>query len=155
VTATDISPGALEIAHGNAKRLGLTQVEFLHGPWLQPLAGRRFDLILSNPPYIGPDEPEMASPALRYEPRGALTPGADAAGAAGSASAALASLFAIIRAAPPHLEHGGWLLLEHGAKQAPEVARELVVRGFRHVRSRADLAGHERMTEGQWGPPAS
>jgi release factor glutamine methyltransferase len=155
VTATDLSPEALEIARGNAKNLGLTRVEFLQGNWLEPLAGRRFDLILSNPPYIGPEEPEMASPALRYEPRGALTPGADATGAAGSAAAALASLFAIVHAAPPYLEHGGWLLLEHGAKQGADVARELVVRGFRHVRSRADLAGHERMTEGQWGPPAS
>jgi release factor glutamine methyltransferase len=155
VTATDISSEALEIARGNANSLGLTRVEFLQGSWFEPLAGRRFHLILSNPPYIGPDEPEMESAALRYEPRGALTPGAEAAGTAASATAALASLFAIIRAAPPHLEHGGWLLLEHGATQSADVARELVVRGFSHVRSRADLAGHERMTEAQWGPPAS
>jgi release factor glutamine methyltransferase len=102
---------------------------------------RRFDLIVSNPPYIGADEPELAAPALGFEPRTALSPGADA----------LACLRAIVRTAPPHLEHGGWLLLEHGATQAADVARELVVRGFRHVRSHRDLAGHERMTEAQWG----
>ncbi|MGH8260192.1 MAG: peptide chain release factor N(5)-glutamine methyltransferase, partial [Steroidobacteraceae bacterium] len=57
----------------------------------------------------------------------------------------------IVRGAPPHLERGGWLLLEHGATQAADIARELVVRGFTHVRSHRDLAGHERMTEGKHG----
>jgi release factor glutamine methyltransferase len=156
VTATDVSPEALEVARRNAADLGLRNVEFAGGSWFEQLADRRFHLIVSNPPYIGPDEPEMASPALRYEPRNALTPGVDAAGAATSRAAGLASLLAIVRAAPPHLERGGWLLLEHGSTQAPDVARELVVRGFRHVRSHRDLAGHERMTEAQWGAaPAS
>ncbi|HVY82009.1 MAG TPA: peptide chain release factor N(5)-glutamine methyltransferase, partial [Steroidobacteraceae bacterium] len=140
VTATDLSDVALEVARANAASHALQNVEFLLGDWFAPLAGRRFALIVSNPPYIGADEPELAAPALGYEPRGALSPGADA----------MTSLRAIVRAAPPHLEHGGWLLLEHGATQAAEVARELVVRGFRHVRSRRDLAGHERMTEAQW-----
>jgi release factor glutamine methyltransferase len=64
----------------------------------------------------------------------------------------------IIRVAPGHLTRGGWLLLEHGATQGEEVARELVGRGFSHVRSRRDLAGHERMVEAQWGdslPPTA
>jgi release factor glutamine methyltransferase len=153
LTATDISPDALAIARANAKTLGLDRVEFVRGHWLEPLEGRRFDLILSNPPYIGPGEPEMASPALAFEPRNALTPGAEGTAAEDSSAAALASLRAIIRTAPPHLEHGGWLLLEHGSTQGTEVARELVGRGFTHVRSHADLAGHVRMTEGQWPSP--
>ena len=160
VTATDVSADALAVARGNAAALGLARVEFVEGSWLQPLGGRKFDLIVSNPPYIGADEPEMASPALRYEPRGALTPDPRAPGAAASLppgtgasrAAALASLRAIVLSAPPHLEHGGWLLLEHGSTQATQVARELVGRGFSHVRSHRDLAGHERMTEGQWAP---
>jgi release factor glutamine methyltransferase len=139
VTATDISADALDVAQANAASHALTQVELLKGDWFAPVSTRRFDLVVSNPPYIGADEPELA--ALGYEPRTALSPGADA----------LACLRAIVRAAPPHLEHGGWLLLEHGAAQAADVARELVVRGFRHVRSHRDLAGHERMTEAQWG----
>lgn len=155
VTATDVSPDALAVARRNAADLGLRNVEFAGGSWFEPLGSRRFHLVVSNPPYIGPEEPEMASPALRYEPKNALTPGADAAGAATSRAAGLASLFAIVRTAPPHLERGGWLLLEHGSNQAADVARELVVRGFRHVRSHRDLAGHERMTEAQWGAPAS
>jgi release factor glutamine methyltransferase len=141
VTATDVSADALAVARSNAVAHRLARVELVHGSWLEPLGGRKFDAIVSNPPYIGADEPEMMSSALRYEPRDALTPGA----------AALASLRAIIHSAPPHLEHGGWLLLEHGSTQAADVARELVGRGFRHVRSHRDLAGHERMTEAQWG----
>jgi release factor glutamine methyltransferase len=76
-----------------------------------------------------------------------------AANAAPNTSDALACLRAIIQSAPPHLEPGGWLLLEHGSTQAAQVARLLVERGFRHVRSHRDLAGHERMTEGQWPRP--
>src|SRR5262249_30840259 len=134
----------------------LTRVEFLAGNWLEPLAGRTFDLIVSNPPYIGADEPEMSSPALRFEPRGALTPDARSPTAPSTGALAptdaLACLRTIAQSAPPHLEPGGWLLLEHGSTQAAPVARALVERGFRHVRSHRDLAGHERMTEGQWLP---
>jgi release factor glutamine methyltransferase len=139
VTATDASPDALAVAGENAKSLGLTRVELVLGSWLEPLRGRTFDLIVSNPPYIAADDPAMRDPALRREPSLALTPGQDA----------MASLRAIIRSAPQHLERDGWLLLEHGADQAAEVASELVGRGLRHVRSHRDLAGHERMTEAQ------
>jgi release factor glutamine methyltransferase len=141
VTATDISSGALAIARANAASHSLPQVEFLQGSWFEPLGGRRFNLAISNPPYIGAGEPELATAELGFEPRAALSPGEDG----------LTALRAIVQAAPPHLEHGGWLLLEHGATQAAAVARALVVRGFRHVRSHRDLAGHERMTEAQWG----
>jgi release factor glutamine methyltransferase len=141
LTATDVSLEALDVARANAFSLALTRVEFLTGSWFEPLGERRFGLVVSNPPYIGAAEPELAATPLGYEPRDALSPGEDG----------LACLRAIIHTAPPHLEHGGWLLLEHGATQAAHVARELVVRGFRHVRSHRDLAGHERMTEAQWG----
>jgi release factor glutamine methyltransferase len=139
VTATDVSAEALAIARANAESLNLKRVQFERGSWYEPLAGRTFDLIVSNPPYVAADDPAMHDPALLHEPRGALTPGADA----------LASLRAIIAAAPDYLERDGWLLLEHGADQAAAVARELVARGLRHVRSHHDLAGHERITEAQ------
>ena len=139
VTATDVSEDALAIARANAESLNLKRVQFLRGSWYEPLIGRTFDLIVSNPPYVAADDPAMRDPALLHEPRGALTPGPDA----------MASLRAIIASAPDYLEHDGWLLLEHGADQAPEVARELVARGLRHVRSHRDLAGHERITEAQ------
>jgi release factor glutamine methyltransferase len=142
VIATDVSEDALAVARANAVALSLERVLFLQGSWFAPLAGRTFDIIVSNPPYVAADDPAMRDPALRHEPQGALSPGADA----------MTSLRAIIQAAPDYLERDGWLLLEHGATQAPEVARELVARGLRHVRSHRDLAGHERMTEAQRGP---
>lgn len=139
VSATDVSEEALAIARSNAESLDLKRVQFLHGSWFEPLAGRTFDLIVSNPPYVAADDPAMQDPALRHEPRGALTPGFDG----------MVSLRTIIASAPDYLERDGWLLLEHGSNQAAEVARELVARGLRHVRSHRDLAGHERMTEAQ------
>jgi release factor glutamine methyltransferase len=143
VLAIDAAPAALAVARDNARRLGLTAVEFESGDWFSGLAGRRFDLVLSNPPYVDARDPALL--ALRDEPREALTPGEDA----------LAALRAIIQAAPDHLHAGGWLALEHGATQAAAVARELVARGFGSVRSHRDLGGHERVTEGQWTQDAS
>jgi release factor glutamine methyltransferase len=139
VVATDVSEPALAIARANAATLGLERVEFRAGSWFEPLGAERFDLIVSNPPYVAADDPALSGPALRYEPRLALTPGADA----------LECLRALARAAPAHLAPGGWLLLEHGADQGQAVRRELVLAGLRSVRSHCDLAGHERVTEGQ------
>jgi release factor glutamine methyltransferase len=140
VTATDASTGALEVARANAASLRLTSIDFVEGSWLAPLEGRTFDLLISNPPYVAANDPVLETGALRFEPRAALTPGADA----------LACLRGIIHDAPVHLQAGGWLLLEHGPDQVAEVARLLVARGFGHVRSHTDLAGHERMTEARW-----
>lgn len=139
VTATDASPAALQVARANAQALGLAQVEFLEGPWFAPLAGRRFDLLVSNPPYIGVAEAALDDPALRHEPRMALTTEGDG----------LDALRQIIDGAARHLEPGGWLILEHGAGQGPHVAAMLVARGFRHVRCAPDLAGHDRVASAQ------
>jgi len=144
IVATDLSERALECARHNATMLGAANVELIAGSWFTPLAGRAFDLILSNPPYVGADDPALQARELRHEPQLALSPGADA----------LAAIAAIVRDAPEHLHRGGWLLLEHGAAQAAAVARVLVARGFTHVRSHRDLAGHERMTEACWGSPS-
>jgi release factor glutamine methyltransferase len=140
VVASDISPAALEVARGNAIRLRIEQVEFLEGEWWQPFADRQFDLAVSNPPYVAADDPAMADPALRHEPRIALTPGLDG----------LAALRRIVGGAGPRLRPGGALLLEHGADQAGAVRELLVAQGFDHVRSHADLAGHLRISEGGW-----
>ena len=139
IVATDVSEPALTLARGNAAALGLARVEVRAGSWFEPLSGERFDLLVSNPPYVAADDPALERAALRYEPPLALTPGADA----------LECLRTIARAAPRHLADGGWLLLEHGADQAQAVRDELVLAGLRSVRSHRDLAGHERMTEGQ------
>lgn len=138
VAATDASADALAVARGNAQRLGLA-VEFLHGDWWQPLAGRRFDLVLSNPPYIAGDDPHLA--ALAHEPRAALTPEGDG----------LAALRTIVAGAPAHLAPGGWLLLEHGFEQAPAVQALLAAAGFGALATRLDLAGLPRCTGGRLG----
>ena len=137
VTATDVSAPALTVARANAAALGLGGVEFLEGSWFEPLGEAPFELIVSNPPYVDAADPALE--ALRFEPPLALTPGPDG----------LAALRVLARGAGAHLSPGGWLLLEHGATQGEALRRELVAAGFTHVRSHPDLAGHERMTEGQ------
>jgi len=136
IAATDVSPDALAVARGNAERLGL-DVEFLSGPWWAPLAGRRFHVVVSNPPYIAGDDHHLA--ALAHEPRLALTPEGDG----------LRSLREIIDGAPDHLEPGGWLLLEHGHDQAEAVAGLLADHGFVEVSTRLDLGGNARCTGGR------
>src|SRR5205823_14904666 len=138
VVATDACADALAIARANAAALGLGRVELRQGDWYQPLRGERFDLLVSNPPYVAQDDPALETASPRHEPPRALTPGADA----------LSCLRTLARGAPRHLAPGGWLLLEHGATQGAQVRSELVEAGLRHVRSHRDLAGHERMTEG-------
>lgn len=137
VTATDAQPAALEVARDNAHRLGLA-LEFVAGDWWQPLAGRRFDLAVSNPPYVAGEDPHL--PALAHEPRSALTPEGDGLGA----------LRRLIDGAPQHLNPGAWLLLEHGYDQADAVRRLLAERGFEPARTRRDLAGIERCTGARW-----
>lgn len=140
VTATDASSDALAVARGNAHRLGLPGVRFLQGSWFAPVAGERFDIVVSNPPYVGSEEEPMLDGGLRFEPHMALTPGPDG----------LAALRAIVDQAPRHLAAGGLLALEHGATQAAAVRELLEARGFARVVSHRDLAGHERVTEGAW-----
>jgi release factor glutamine methyltransferase len=140
IVATDICAAALAVARANAAALELARVELLQGDWMACLGERRFHLLVSNPPYIAAGDPALGQPELMREPRLALV----------AAEEGLAALRRIIAAAPAHLAAGGWLLLEHGATQAAAVAGALVARGFAQVRSHRDLAGRERMTEGQW-----
>lgn len=139
VVATDASAAALNVARGNAACHGL-KVEFVHGDWWAPLAGRRFGLAVSNPPYVAGDDPHLQ--ALAHEPRSALTPEGDG----------LAALRQIIGGAPDHLTPGAWLLLEHGHDQADAVRGLLQSRGFGKVSTRTDLAGIPRCSGGTWQP---
>jgi release factor glutamine methyltransferase len=140
VAAVELSPAAFAIATRNAARLLPGRLRLLQGSWFEPLAGERFSLVMSNPPYIDATDAALADPALRHEPQLALTPGPDG----------LAALRAIVAAAPAHLLADGVLLLEHGATQGAAVRALLEARGFSHVVSHRDLAGHERVSEGRW-----
>ena len=136
VWTVDASADALAVAQANGQRLGLA-VTWRHGHWLAPVAGQRFDVIVSNPPYIAEGDPHLA--ALAHEPRMALASGPDG----------LRDLRAIGAAAPAHLQPGGWLLLEHGHDQAAAVRALLRQAGLGQVQSRRDLAGIERCSGGQ------
>jgi release factor glutamine methyltransferase len=136
--ASDNSASALQVARENARRLRLTRIEFVEGDWFAPLAARRFEAILSNPPYVAAADASL--PALRYEPLAALSPGASG----------MEALRQLIAGAPKHLAAGAWLVLEHGADQAQQVAAALVAAGYARVRCHRDLAGRERVTEAQW-----
>ena len=137
ITATDASPAALAVAAGNALALSVRNCEFISGHWYEPVRTRRFELIVSNPPYIAPGDPALVDPALRHEPQSALVSPPDG----------LTALREIIVGARRHLAAGGALALEHGNDQGPAVAEMLVRAGFSHVRCHADLAGHPRVTE--------
>jgi release factor glutamine methyltransferase len=139
VLGSDASEAALAVARRNGARLAADRIEWLHGDWYAPLASRKFQVLVSNPPYIAADDAVLAGDGLRHEPRAALTPGGDG----------FAALTTLINGAPAHLEPGGWLFLEHGATQGETLRAALVARGFTHVTSHRDLAGHERVTEGK------
>ncbi|KAB7623864.1 peptide chain release factor N(5)-glutamine methyltransferase [Alkalilimnicola sp. S0819] len=138
LTAVECSEPAWALARRNCEALAPGRVELLRGSWFEPLAGRRFQLIVSNPPYIGEQEPELA--ALAREPRGALV----------AQEAGLADLRHIIERAPAHLAPGGWLMLEHGYAQGGAVRSLMTARGFLGVLTQRDLAGLERVSLGRW-----
>jgi release factor glutamine methyltransferase len=133
VCASDVSADALAVAQANAQRLGLP-VQFAWGVWLQPWAGQRFDLIVSNPPYVAEADPHW--PGLRHEPRQALAAGPDG----------LDALGWLVAHAAEHLNPGGWLLLEHGHDQADAVQTLMRAQGWQQVQSRLDEAGIRRCT---------
>ncbi len=138
--ARDFSAQAIDVARANAQRLELA-VEFSQGSWMEGISTVTgpFDLIVSNPPYIAAADPHLA--ALVHEPLQALASGTDG----------LDDLRTIVAQAPTYLKSGGWLLLEHGYDQAQAVRSLLLTNGFVDVRSRRDLAGHERCSGGRLG----
>ncbi|HEK1686818.1 TPA: peptide chain release factor N(5)-glutamine methyltransferase [Pseudomonas putida] len=139
VTAVDRIDEAVALAERNRARLHLMNVRVRSSHWFDALADERFDLILSNPPYIAAEDPHLSEGDVRFEPSSALVAGPDG----------LDDLRLIIAQAPQHLLPGGWLLLEHGYDQAAAVRDLLVGSGFIEVGSRRDLGGHERISLGR------
>jgi release factor glutamine methyltransferase len=136
VTATDVSPDALAVAQTNSVNLKISNIEWRLGSWFDALEGRRFDFIVSNPPYIAAGDPLLTG--LSAEPLLALSPGVSG----------LEALQQIVARAPEHLLSGGSLLLEHGQTQAPAVQRLLRHQGFESIRTSLDLSGKPRITLG-------
>lgn len=140
VVGVDRVPEAVALASGNRERLQLNNAVFAESHWFAALAGQRFALIVSNPPYIAAADPHLSQGDVRFEPSSALVAGIDG----------LDDIRQIIQQAPEHLSTAGWLLLEHGFDQAEAVRDLLDKRGFVQVQSRRDLGGHQRISLGQW-----
>lgn len=140
VIATDASTAALAVAQGNAERLGIRNVAFRHGSWLQAASDDTFDAIVSNPPYIADRDPHLQDGDLRYEPASALSSGADG----------LDAIRSIVHDAPTHLVSGGWLLLEHGWEQGERVRELFGSAWFVDVATMRDLEHRERVTLGRY-----
>lgn len=137
VYACDRSPVALAMARENATRLTLA-LELRASDWFSAFADERFDVIVSNPPYIAADDPHLAR--LCYEPLAALA----------AAEQGLSDLRQIIAQAPNHLAINGWLLLEHGFDQGQRVRELLAQAGFMAIASVRDYGGNERVSGGCW-----
>jgi len=140
IHAVDRSPAALAIAAENILRLAPDRVSLFTGSWCDALPPhRRYDLILSNPPYIESDDPHLAQGDLPHEPTGALVSGPDG----------LDDIRLITQQAPDRLKTDGWLLVEHGYRQGEQVRSLFRQVGLVGVATHSDLAGHERITEGR------
>jgi release factor glutamine methyltransferase len=138
ITASDVSPAALALAHANARRHDFCNIEFFAGDWFKPVHGRRFDLIVSNPPYIAADDPHLARGEVRFEPRAALASGDG-----------MNALRRIARTSGAFVRPDGWLMLEHGYDQRARVRSALSSAGFRNIRGFDDIAGIPRVIEAQ------
>ncbi len=143
VHATELSAEAQSVAAANFRRAALGNLHLLAGSWCEPLPGRDYVLIASNPPYIDKSDPHLLEGDVRFEPRSALV--ADDAG--------LADLRRIAVQAKAYLVPSGWLLLEHGYQQGNAVRRLLAGLGYTDVSTHHDSGNRERVTVGRRGPP--
>ena len=139
VTGVDRIESAVALAQNNQRQLQLANVEFLSSHWFSPLTAQRYDLIVSNPPYIADNDPHLQQGDVRFEPLSALVSGPDG----------LDDIRLIIAQAPSYLTANGWLLLEHGFDQASAVRELLQQAGFIDVSSQRDLSGHQRISLGR------
>ena len=140
VTALDASKAALAVAQDNACALRLPSIRFLQSDWFSALGQQRFDMIVSNPPYIAQDDPHLQATSLPYEPMSALTSGVDG----------LDDIRLLIEQAPKHLNPEGWLLLEHGYDQGAAVRQLMQSAGFSAIATHRDYGNNDRITLGQF-----
>jgi len=136
ITASDISMNALSLAMANARSNNLPNIRFLKSDWFSELDPQRYDIILSNPPYVESGDPGFNNSEIRYEPRIALDGGAGG----------MDAYFRIIPAAARHLSGRGRLLVEHGHTQGGPVRQLFRDCHYLDITTRKDYAGHERLT---------
>lgn len=134
VIAVDISAAALAVANENARQLSLCNITFAQGSWVEPVRGRLFDLIVSNPPYVRANDEALAT--LQHEPRDALVAGDDG----------LDAIRALAADCGEILKESGILMIEHGADQQDDVAAILAAAGWIDIANHTDFSGHPRVT---------
>lgn len=139
VTALDASKASLAVAQDNACALRLPSIRFIHSDWFSALGQQRFDVIISNPPYIAQNDPHLQATSLPYEPISALTSGVDG----------LDDIRLLVQQAPKHLNSDGWLLLEHGYDQGAAVRHLMQSAGFSAIATHRDYGNNDRITLGQ------
>lgn len=139
--ATDLSPAALQIAAENADELRMGErIRFVEGDLFEPVAKEKFDLIVSNPPYVARADEGSLPPELAHEPEMALFAGADG----------LDVIRRLVAEAGDHLSSGGWLGIELSPEQADEVEGLFSEAGFTEMERRFDLASRPRVVAGRW-----
>ena len=138
IFATDISEAALAVAKQNAKQLDIKNIQFFNGSWCEALPRQRYDLIVSNPPYVASHETALLSPETRFEPSIALFSEKDG----------LKDIDHILKQAPLYLKPDGCILIEHGFLQGESVRSLFKRAGFNSVFTERDYNGHERVTGG-------
>jgi release factor glutamine methyltransferase len=143
VSACDVSPAALEIAKTNAVRHKVDHIQFSQSHWFENIPAGKFDLIVSNPPYLSEDDPHLHKGDLRFEPKTALI----------AAQQGLSDIRAIAEDASDWLENGGFLLVEHGYNQQEDVQTIFYTLGYHKVQTHRDLSGLPRVTSGQYLAP--
>ncbi len=140
IIATDFSHNTIQVAQRNFSRLGLSNIKTSMGEWCNALpSDTKFDIIVSNPPYIAEGDGHLAHDGLPWEPQRALRSGEDG----------LDDINKIIRDTPKHIALHGWLFLEHGFDQGGRVRSLLRDAGFSSVHTSQDLSGHDRVSIGQ------
>lgn len=140
ITATDISVEALKVSMQNKYRHNLRNVDILHGNWYSPVAKRKFDIIVSNPPYVDKDDVALCNDVLQYEPKNAVISDDDG----------LCDIKHIISKGYTHLKHNGFIVIEHGFKQAQKVYDIFKYFKYHNIQNYTDLSGHQRATSAMY-----
>lgn len=140
ITALDKSIEAVKLAQHNLSKLALTNVDVLASDWFSEVeAGQQFNLIVSNPPYIDPEDPHLHQGDVQFEPKSALI----------SDNNGYKDIEHIITKSLDYLHNNGWLALEHGAEQALQVRDIFLKKGYKRVNTIQDYANLDRVTFAQ------
>ncbi|WP_063655145.1 peptide chain release factor N(5)-glutamine methyltransferase [Aliivibrio fischeri] len=141
VIGVDYQDDAVELAKGNAKINHINNVEFRQGSWFEPISlSDKFDIIVSNPPYIDGNDPHLSEGDVRFEPQTALV----------AEQNGFSDLIHIMQHGREYLLNGGWLMMEHGFEQGEQLRHFFEDHGYINVKTEQDYAGNDRVTLGQW-----